>query len=201
MILTNLPTSFLPIVEHPPPAGAVGVFARACGSWSARCPGRPDRSRVFELDHFPVHQGREGAVEIEHVGDAAAHAGREIATRLAQDHGPAAGHVLAAMIADSLDDRRGAAVADAEPLARDAAQIKLAAGCAVEHDVAGDDVVLGHEGAFARRIDDDLAAGEALAAVVVDVALDADRDAVHAKGHQALAGAAAEIQLNRCLRS
>ena len=43
----------------------------------------------------------------------------------------------------------GAAVANAEPLAGDAAQVNLAAGGAVEHDVAGDDVLFGQEGALA----------------------------------------------------
>ena len=37
-----------------------------------------------------------------------------------------AGHVLAAVVADALDDRRGAGVADAEPLADLAAQEDLA---------------------------------------------------------------------------
>ena len=50
-----------------------------------------------------------------------------------------------------------------------------------------------------RRIDDDLAAGETLAAIVVHVAFDPHRDARHAEGHHALAGRAAEIELDRVL--
>ena len=44
----------------------------------------------------------------------------------------AAGHVLAAVVADALDDRGGAGVAHAEPLADLAAQEDLAGGRAVE---------------------------------------------------------------------
>ena len=56
-------------------------------------------------------------------------------------HAPA-GHVLAAVIADAFDDDRRAAVADAEALAGDAADVALAARRAVERDVADDDVLL-----------------------------------------------------------
>ena len=63
----------------------------------------------------------------------------------------AAGHVLAAVIADTLDDRGGAAVADGEALARDAANEGFAAGRAVERHVADDDVVFGGERRLARR--------------------------------------------------
>ena len=55
------------------------------------------------------------------------------------------GHVLAAVVADALDHRGDAAVADAEALARLAAQEHLAAGGAVERHVADDDVVFRHE--------------------------------------------------------
>src|SRR5204862_27201 len=101
-----------------------------------------------------------------------------------------------AVIADALDDRHRARVAHAEPFAGDAAQINFAAGGAVEHHVSGDDILLGGKRAFARRIDDDLAARQPLAAVVVHIPFDADRHAVHAERQQALPGAAFEIQLD-----
>ena len=52
----------------------------------------------------------------------------------------AAGHVLAAVVADALDDGRRARVAHAEALAREAAEERLAGGRAVQRDVAADDV-------------------------------------------------------------
>jgi hypothetical protein len=68
--------------------------------------------------------------------------------------------------------RLDAAVAHAEALAGHAADVGLAAGRAVEGDVADDDVVLGTKVDLRRRIDDDLAAGQPLAEVVVGVAFE-----------------------------
>ena len=98
-----------------------------------------------------VAAAREVAVRVEHVGDAAAHAGGEVAAGPAEHDDAPAGHVLAAVIADALDHRERAAVADGEPLAGDAADVRLAARRAVERDVADDDVLLGDERRVARR--------------------------------------------------
>ena len=84
------------------------------------------------------------AVLVEHVGDAARHARREVAAGLAEHDDEAAGHVFAAVIARALDHRDGAGVAHGEALARDAAEIGLARDRAVHHRVADDDGVLRH---------------------------------------------------------
>src|SRR5207248_1941328 len=112
------------------------------------------------------------------IGDAAAHARREIAPGLAQHHHAAAGHVLAAVIAHAFDHRLHAGITDAEALADHAAQENLAAGCAVADHVAGDDVLLRVELRSLWRTDDDAAAGEALAHVIVGVAFQVDGDAL-----------------------
>src|SRR5262249_28337310 len=132
----------------------------------------------FEFDHLPVDQCRESAFLIEHEGQAAAHAGGKIAARLAQDDGPASGHILAPVVPNAFDDCLGPAVADAESLAGDATQKDLAASRTVEHHIAGDDVIFRDERAFSRRIDDHAATRQALAAIVVHVAFYADRDAM-----------------------
>ena len=75
----------------------------------------------------------------------ARHAGREVAAAVPEHDHAAAGHVLAAMVADTLDDRVHATVADGEALAGHPAHVGLAARRAVERDVADDDVLLGHE--------------------------------------------------------
>ena len=93
----------------------------------------------------------EGAVLVEHVGDAAGHAGREVAPGLADHHDDAAGHVLAAVVAEALDDRDGAGVAHREALAGDAAEVALAGDGAVEHRVADDDGALRHGPRRRRR--------------------------------------------------
>ena len=87
----------------------------------------------------------ERLVRIEHVRDAAAHARREVPAGPAEHDDPAAGHVFAAVIADAFDDGERAAVAHREAFAGDAAEVRLAAGRAVERDVADEDVVLGDE--------------------------------------------------------
>ena len=51
-----------------------------------------------------VAAARELAVVVEHVGDAAAHARREVPPGPAEHDDAPAGHVFAAVIADALDD-------------------------------------------------------------------------------------------------
>jgi hypothetical protein len=100
---------------------------------------------VVETDQVGVAAAGERTTLVEYVGDAAAHAGGEVAAGLAQDHDPAAGHVLAAVVADPLDHRVGAGVAYGEPLAGLAAEERSAARRPVEDRVAGDHVVFGDE--------------------------------------------------------
>src|SRR5207244_12947128 len=95
----------------------------------------------LEGDHALVAALLEAAVLVEDVGDAARHPGRKVTARPAAPQAEAAGHVLAAVVADPLDDRRHAGVSHAEALARLAAQEDLAAGRAVERDVADGYVV------------------------------------------------------------
>ena len=60
-------------------------------------------------------------LEVEHPGDATAHAGGEVAAGLAEHDGAATGHVLAAVVADALGDQVRTRVAYGEPLAHPAA--------------------------------------------------------------------------------
>lgn len=90
------------------------------------------------------------------------------------------------MVARTLDDNLDAAVAHGEALARDAADVRFPARRAVEGGVADDDIVLRREGRLRRRSDDDLAAGKALADVVVGVALQRERDALRHERAEAL---------------
>ena len=61
----------------------------------------------------------------------------------------AAGHVLAAVVADPLDDRAAPELRTREALAREAAEERAPVGRAVEHGVADDDVLLCEEGSAA----------------------------------------------------
>ena len=60
----------------------------------------------FEADHILVAVRGEVTGLVEHIGDAAAHARGEIASRPAEHEYPPAGHVFATVVANGLDDRR-----------------------------------------------------------------------------------------------
>ena len=141
------------------------------------------------------------AVGVEHVGHAAAHAGREITAGAAQHDDAAAGHVFAAVIADALDDGLRAAVANGEPLAGDAAHERVAAGGAVERDVADDDVFFRGKRGVARRTDDEASAGQSLADEVVGLAFERQCDAAGKKRAEALTRRTGEVARGWCRRA
>src|SRR5688572_12599925 len=91
------------------------------------------------------------------------------------------------MVADSLDDSRGAAVADAEALADTTGGEQSAPGCAVEDGVAGDRLRC-VEGSRGGGPNGDLAAGHPLADVVVGLAFEIQAHAFDDKRAEALAG-------------
>src|SRR5208282_4647411 len=150
-----------------------------------------------QLDHPGVAARWERAVFVKHVRHTAAHAGREVTAGLAQNHDQAARHVLASMVADALDDRVRAAVTHRESLAGYAAEERFAAGRAVERDVADNDVVLGLEGRCFWRTHGDKSARQSLAAVVVRVALEMERDSGREPRTETLAGRTFEMNLDR----
>ncbi len=114
----------------------------AGGSCVRTCSISSSSSSVKSLTISWLQRLVEIALLVEHISDAAGHAGREVAARWPENDDAAARHVFAAVIADGFDDGIDAAVADAEPLAGHAADIRFAAGGAVKGDVADDDVFL-----------------------------------------------------------
>ena len=154
----------------------------------------------LELDHGEVAPRFECAVIVDHIGDAARHARREIASSAAEHHHDAARHVFAAMVAGALDHRKGARVAHREALAGHAAEIALAFDGAVENSIADNDGLLGYDGRGGWRTHDDAAARQTLADVVVGVALEFERDPAREKGAEALPGSAGELRHDRVVR-
>src|SRR5690606_19078976 len=122
---------------------------------------------------------------------AVGHAGAEVEAGLPEHHHPAASHVLAAMIADALDNRRRAAVANREALADLACDEECAAGRAVEDRIAGNRLWL-LEGRVVRRHDRDLATTHPLGDVVVRFAVESQPQPGHVERPEALSGASLE---------
>ena len=133
------------------------------------------------------------------VGDAAAHAGGEVAAGRPEHDHAATGHVLAAVVADALDDSRSPGVADGEALAGETAEERATGGRAVEHGVADDHVLLGAEQRRLGRAHGEDPAGQALARVVVGLAAQRQGHAGRQPGAEALAGRARERDLDRAL--
>ena len=85
------------------------------------------------------------------------------------------------MVADALHNGGRAGIAHAEAFARNTGNKGAAARCAVERDIADDDVVSRLKRAGPIRKNDQSAAGKALAEVVVAVALERKRYALRQK--------------------
>ena len=120
----------------------------------------------------------ERAVGVVHVGDPAGHSRGEVAAGGPENHRVPARHVLATVVAHALDHGSGARVADAEALGSHPAEERLARGGSVERDVTDDDGLVRVKGGGRGGLDDDVAAAEALADVIVGVAGDLDGDAL-----------------------
>eukprot|EP00982_Pelagococcus_subviridis_P002394 18522-Pelagococcus_subviridis.AAC.9 len=150
-----------------------------------------------EVNLGPVAVRRERPLRVVHVRDAAGHPRREVPPGGAEDAHDAARHVLAAVVADALDDGVRARVADAETLRGDAAEERLPRGRAVQRDVPDDDRAARVERRVGGRADDDFAAAEALADVVVRVAGDLDGDALARERAEGLPRAAVQLHRDR----
>jgi len=110
---------------------------------------------VFQVNHIEVAERVEQLVLVEDVRDPAAHTGCEVSPGAPEHDDPPGGHVFAPVVADTLDDRGDAAVADGESLARHAVDVRLASGRAVQEGVADDDVLVRRERRAGRGHHDD----------------------------------------------
>ena len=149
---------------------------------------------LLDVDHSRVHPV---GIEIEHVGDPPGHSRGDIPAGPADDDHSAAGHVLTAMVTNSLDHGSDSGVPHAEPLPHDAAYEQLAPGGAVRGHVASDHVLFGGEGCCSVRAHDYPAARQPLGQVVVGVALQPQRDTSRKKGSERLAGGADQGEVDR----
>ena len=151
-----------------------------------------------ELHHVHIAEVVEVVMTVPDVCHTAAHAGSEVSSGVAEHYHATACHVFAAVVAGTLDDGNGTRVAHSEALTHTAVDIELAAGGTVEASIAGDDVVFCTEVlacAYWRQYAD-ATAGEALAEVVVALALKSEVNAAHGKSAERLACIALELNLD-----
>src|SRR5574337_330742 len=99
----------------------------------------------LDVNHPEVTAALEVAGLVQDVGHTARHTGCEVSPGAADDDDPAAGHVLAAVVAHALHDSMGAAIAHGEPFPCNPTEVGLAARGAVEDHVSDEDVLLGNK--------------------------------------------------------
>src|SRR5215831_13288065 len=100
----------------------------------------------------------EVSVFVEDVRDAAAHSGREVAPAGTEHNHQTVRHVLAAVIADTLDHRGRTGVPNRETLSRHTVEESFAAGRTIKGNVPDDNVLLRGKCRSTRRIHNDSSA-------------------------------------------
>ena len=99
------------------------------------------------------------------ISETTSHSRAKVEAGGAKNSSDATGHVFATMLANAFNNGDGAAVAHGEAFSGLARDVQLAGGGAVENRVPYEDIAA--FGSVGARADDDCAAGEALADVVV----------------------------------
>src|SRR6266540_1823654 len=122
-----------------------------------------------------------GRIGVELLG--AGHPRADVPSERTKDHDRAVRHVLARVATDAFNDRGCTRVANGEALARRACEKELAAGRPVENRVAGEAWITRIVG---RRPDHDAASAQALADVIVGLAVEDELDARRQEGAEAL---------------
>ena len=151
----------------------------------------------LEINHRHIAAAFKCAVFIEHISNAARHASRKIATRLADDDDDAARHIFATMVAGAFDHRNGARITHGETLTRDTAEIAFTIDRTIEHGIADDDRFFRHDLlGFFRRIDNQLATRQTLADIVIGFAFEFERHAMGNPGTKTLASRALQLHMH-----
>src|ERR1700721_2391875 len=118
----------VPVVENPLSAAAARQFSVTRDQVSNDLDILAVEQRL-EIDRVEIAAFfGEIHVLVENIGDATTHAGCEIPAAAAEHHDQPVRHVLAAVVADPLDDRRGSGVANREAFSGNSVQERFAAG-------------------------------------------------------------------------
>src|ERR1022692_2007646 len=188
----------VPVVENPLSAAAARQFSVTRDKVSDDLDILTVEQRL-EIDRVEIAAFfGEIHVLVENIGDAATHASCEIPAAGAEHQHQPVRHVLAAVVADPLDDRSGSGVANREAFSGNSVEERFAARGAVKCNIADQDIFFGSKGGTLGWIHDDAAAGKALTHIVVGLAFESDRDSVGQKCSQTLSGRAVQVD-SECL--
>src|SRR5690554_1461604 len=158
------------------------------------------RLQALKLHHGQVAAAAQAVVRVPYISYAAGHPGSKITASCSQHHNRAARHVFAAMIAGALHHSRGARVAHGKAFAGDAIEIGFSRQGAVQHRVAGNDVVGAEAAKVIGRANDDAAARQALADVIVGLADQVQCDAMGQESPEALSRRAVALDMYGVVR-
>src|SRR5277367_822112 len=120
----------------------------------------------------------------QYISQAASHSGAKVHAHRAEDQRDAAGHVFAAVLAETFNDSQRATVAHREALAGASGNIKLAGSGTVEHGISRQHIATAR-GRRARR-NTDRSAGKSFAHVIVGLTGKLQREARSQKRAEAL---------------
>src|SRR3989449_6220072 len=154
----------------------------------------------FEIHELEIAAPSESTVAVQDERHPAAHARRKVPARLAKHDDAPARHVLAAVITNPLDHRKGTAIANRETLSGHPADVSFAARRAVQSHVADDDVVLRQKGRLTRRVRDELPAGQSFADVIVGIAFEPQGYPTRDERPITLAGRTGTLDSDRVVR-
>src|SRR4051812_20825849 len=136
------------------------------------------------------------AVLIEYPCHAAGHTRAEVLSGAAQHQHGAAGHVFATVIAHAFDDRGCTGVADSEAFAGAPGCEEPARGCAIERDIAQQDMMRAFTRGVALGAKHDLTAAEALANKVVGKTLEHQPHSGYCECTERLSSHTLQLDLN-----
>ena len=187
----------LPVVEHTTCEGRTRVQVMLADEFEQFLA----RYTVFnetEFHHIHVAEIVEGVVWVVDVGNTTTHTGSEVTASLAKYNHTPASHILTTVITSALDDGYGSRVSDAKTLTDLSVDIQLSACSTVETSVSCDDIILCTE--ILTRTSwwqyADASAREALAEVVVALALELKVKTVYGKSTNRLACRSLELDVD-----
>jgi hypothetical protein len=136
----------------------------------------------FEIDGIEIATllGEVSAI-IKDIRDTSAHTGRKIPAARAKNQNQAIRHVFAPVVANPLNDGSRPGISDRKALPRHSIEERFATRRAVKSNVPDYDIFFGSKARGFGRIDNDAAAGQALANIVIGFSFESDGDSLRQK--------------------